>query len=254
MLTNSPLIYDVAISFAGEDRELVETVNRLLKSAGAKTFYDSDYKGQLWGRNLAEELFRIYSQQAHYCLMIVSRHYVNKMWARHERRAAIARMIREDREYILPYILDETRLVDLEGLSPDMAYLTAKETGPLELADIMLRKLQDDDPINIINNQVLFAAWCTFVIKELSTTHDSYWTPATDYFFSLRDRFLTLRPHFRAEGILRVLDGGVIHLVKRGLIKVELDHGGRVLFLTQAGQQFVSDHKNEEIVDEFLNP
>ena len=50
--------YDVALSFAGEDREYVEEVARILKAAGVKVFYDKFETVQLWGRNISRSLRR----------------------------------------------------------------------------------------------------------------------------------------------------------------------------------------------------
>jgi len=44
--------YDIALSFAGEDREYVEQVAILLKRFGVKVFYDKFEESNLWGKNL----------------------------------------------------------------------------------------------------------------------------------------------------------------------------------------------------------
>ncbi len=44
--------YDIAISFAGEDREVAASIAEKLKSQGIKVFYDSYEKATLWGKNL----------------------------------------------------------------------------------------------------------------------------------------------------------------------------------------------------------
>ena len=47
--------FDVAVSFAGEDREFVEEVVAQLKQAGLRVFYDSDYVAEMWGEEEEEE-------------------------------------------------------------------------------------------------------------------------------------------------------------------------------------------------------
>jgi len=42
--------YDVALSFAGEDRVYVEKVAKYLKEKGIKVFYDDYEKTGLWGK------------------------------------------------------------------------------------------------------------------------------------------------------------------------------------------------------------
>jgi len=50
-----PHQYQVALSFAGEQREFAEQLARCLDSYGVKTFYDQHLIAELWGENLAEE-------------------------------------------------------------------------------------------------------------------------------------------------------------------------------------------------------
>jgi len=46
--------YDVALSFAGEQRWYVDVVNSELKAFGISTFYDDDSQVELWGKDLNE--------------------------------------------------------------------------------------------------------------------------------------------------------------------------------------------------------
>src|SRR5580658_6605423 len=83
--------FDVAVSLAGEDRELVEEIVNRLKDASVRVFYDTDYQASLWGEDLVEYLDQIYRVKARYTIMFISRFYAEKMWTRHERRSALAR-------------------------------------------------------------------------------------------------------------------------------------------------------------------
>jgi hypothetical protein len=137
--------YEIVISFASEERNIAEVINSGLKDAGVKTFYDKDHKIDLWGKNLTELLQEIYSKESKYCLMIVSQNYLGKMWTRHERRAALSRMIEKSDEYILPYIVDETSLNQVEGLNPNTAYIKSTDIQPTELIELILAKLGKHD-------------------------------------------------------------------------------------------------------------
>ena len=44
--------YDIALSFAGDDRGYVEQVADALKSNGIKVFYDRYERVALWGKDL----------------------------------------------------------------------------------------------------------------------------------------------------------------------------------------------------------
>ena len=56
--------WDVALSFAGAQRDYVEQVAEALKARGVRCFYDADEQIRLWGKHLAEELPAIYGEQA----------------------------------------------------------------------------------------------------------------------------------------------------------------------------------------------
>ena len=76
--------YDVALSFAGEDRQHVEALAELLEKNGYKVFYDKYERAQLWGKNLYTHLSSVYKDKARYCVTFLSEHYARKLWANHE--------------------------------------------------------------------------------------------------------------------------------------------------------------------------
>ena len=50
--------WDVALSFASAQRDYVGQVAGTLKARGVRGFYDGDEVVELWGKDLAEELYR----------------------------------------------------------------------------------------------------------------------------------------------------------------------------------------------------
>jgi hypothetical protein len=48
--------FDVALSFAGEDRNLAEKLAELLRAHGIQVFYDRYEQATLWGKDLYEHL------------------------------------------------------------------------------------------------------------------------------------------------------------------------------------------------------
>jgi len=118
--SNDPITYDVALSFAGEDRASAEQLASLLTSAGVKVFYDEYEQATLWGKNLYDHLHDVYSNRARFCVMFVSSAYATRLWTNHERQAAQARAFRERSEYILPIRIDET---SLPGLPETIGYI-----------------------------------------------------------------------------------------------------------------------------------
>ena len=70
--------YDVAFSFAGEDREYVEKVALFLKKKNIAVFYDYFEEENLWGKNLITYLEDIYTNQSKYCVIFISQYYAQK--------------------------------------------------------------------------------------------------------------------------------------------------------------------------------
>ena len=46
--------YDVAISYAGEDRHIAEAIANTLRRGGVKVFYDAYEKHKMWGKGRRE--------------------------------------------------------------------------------------------------------------------------------------------------------------------------------------------------------
>ena len=130
--------YDVALSFAGEDREHPEALAEFLKAGGYSCFYDKDELAQLWGKDLYDYLSSVYKDRARYCVMFLSKHYKRKLWTNHERQAAQARAFQENREYILPVLLDDT---EIPGIPPTVGYLDLRLMTIEEVYEALKKKL-----------------------------------------------------------------------------------------------------------------
>ena len=130
--------YDVALSFAGEDRRHAERLAELLRADGYSVFYDENERAQLWSANLYDRLRSIYKDQAHYCVMFLSKHYAQKPWTNHERQSAQARAFDGDPEYILRVRIDDT---EIEGILPTDAYLDLRTRDIEEIYQVLVEKL-----------------------------------------------------------------------------------------------------------------
>jgi hypothetical protein len=134
--------YDVAISFAGEDREFAQKIaDFLVNEFGLLVFYDDYEQAKLWGVHLAERLMSIYRDQSAYCLVLISKHYKEKRWTKHEWRSAQERaFLIPDREYLLPVRLDETKL---DGLFETMGYIDGRTNSARTIARLVFEKSGD---------------------------------------------------------------------------------------------------------------
>jgi len=109
---NKELEFDVAISFAGAQRERAEELATLVRGAGFSVFYDGFYPEQLWGKNLADYFDDVFRKRGgKHCVIFVSKEYKESSWTDHERRSAQARALYEKGgEYLLPIKVDDTEL------------------------------------------------------------------------------------------------------------------------------------------------
>lgn len=130
--------FDIALSFAGEDREYVEQVATILKDKGISLFYDKFEEANLWGKNLYDYLSDVYRNKALYTIMFISENYNKKLWANHERQSMQSRAFQENQEYILPAKFDET---EIPGLLPTIGYISLKDKSPENFAEIICTKL-----------------------------------------------------------------------------------------------------------------
>jgi len=134
-----PSNFDVAISFAGTERELAEKLAEILRAAGIVVFYDNFYPEHLWGKNLTAFLDEIYRKRAKFCVVFVSTEYNDRKWTIHELRSAQAKALEQKGdEYILPVKVDNA---ELDGLPPNVGYVGIS-LGIEKIAELLIKKLR----------------------------------------------------------------------------------------------------------------
>ena len=130
--------YDVALSFAGAQREYVDDVAKILESNGVNVFYDEFCQSHLWGKDLSTYFQQVYYSQANYCIMFASQEYVASAWPSFERQHALAKQLEVEGEYILPVRFDDTMI---PGLPPTIGYMDARKKSPTTIAYLFLEKI-----------------------------------------------------------------------------------------------------------------
>ena len=130
--------WDVALSFAGAQRDYVGQVAAALKARGVRCFYDEDEQARLWGTYLAEELPRIYARESTAVVVFISADYAGRDWTRLERRAAFSRAVAEAGVFVLPARFDDS---ELPGLLPDVVTVDLRRYTPAQFADLVAAKL-----------------------------------------------------------------------------------------------------------------
>jgi len=137
--------YDIAISFAGEDRPVAEKLASFLVTKGLNIFYDEYEQANLWGKDLYVHLSKIYKDESKYCLMLISEHYAKKQWTNLERRAAQARAFTENSEYILPLRLDDA---PVDGILDTVSFLDYRKITEEKVVDAVVQKVRSYNKIH----------------------------------------------------------------------------------------------------------
>ena len=171
--------YDVALSFAGEDRKVVQAIASALQRQSVRVFYDEFETSTLWGKDLYQHLASIYHQKARFCVVFASRSYAQKAWTKHELKQAQARAFGQDGEYILPVKIDDE---PIPGISQTIGYLDIRHHGPKGIANLLLAKLGKplDQPKDAIAEEPQYVTYQGFrmvsthparIVKAQTQTH-----------------------------------------------------------------------------------
>ena len=100
-------------------------------------FYDRFEEVELWGKDLAEHLGRVYGSDARFVVLFLSRAYAAKAWPRHEKQFALGRQISTGEELVLPVRFDDT---EIPALSSTVGYLDLRVLTPAKLAELIAGK------------------------------------------------------------------------------------------------------------------
>ena len=140
--------YEVALSFAGEQRDYVERVSEELTLLKVRHFYDYNEQVNLWGKNLTQYLDSVYFEKAMYFVPFISKEYVEKMWTRLEINSALERNMHESRpdfqQYILPVRFDDMRVPGIVG---SIGHIDARKKSPQEIARMIYEKVNNREKI-----------------------------------------------------------------------------------------------------------
>jgi len=140
-LRRSGYPWDVAVSFAGEDREIVENFKNILNEAGYTVFYDFDVQHQLWGIDLREKLADVYANDAQYMLIFLSNHYPEKDWTNFEFEIGKNARSKRTGTYLLPVLIDDVTVV---GVSSNVGHIDLRRCSIEQMANSLIEKIEQD--------------------------------------------------------------------------------------------------------------
>jgi len=131
------LPYDVALSFADEDRAFAASLAKILRAEGVRVFYDTLEPAALWGKDLSEHLRTVYSG-SRVCVLLLSKASTSTPWVRFESRVAMARAAQDDSIIVIPVRLDDS---DFPPLLTTIAALDARQCSIDEIAELVRKKV-----------------------------------------------------------------------------------------------------------------
>ncbi len=164
-----PFKYDIAFSFAEENRDFVDRVAEHLRNSSIEVYYDDHERINNWGEDLRAHIHNVYLNEARFCMMFISEHYKQKYWTQFEQERMKARSFfaKNKRAYILPFRLDNT---EIAGITDTLIYLTAEKLNEEQLAEAIFNKISKRKPINIFLKKVktFFLSSFFFALSILS--------------------------------------------------------------------------------------
>jgi len=137
-LRTSAYPYDVAVSFAGNDRPTVKSFVDALKDLGLNVFYDFDQQALLWGKDIRAKLAEVYANEAQYMVIFLSESYPERDWTDFELSIGKEAAKKRTEEYLLPLRLDDVKVV---GMKSTTGYIDLRQTSVQEVAAILADKI-----------------------------------------------------------------------------------------------------------------
>jgi len=132
--------YDIAISYASENREIITKIAKKLRENNVRVFFDEFEKTKLWGKNLSMHFQQVYGKKSCFVLVFVSKEYSIKDWTNFEFTIARDAAKTKKTEFILPVRLDNALFV---GLPSNIAYLDFTIEGIEGIVNAVVSKIND---------------------------------------------------------------------------------------------------------------
>ncbi|CAM2149569.1 TIR domain-containing protein [Pararobbsia alpina] len=119
--------WDLAISFAGENRELAKYVADKLKEMDVSVYFDEDYEVAILGKKLSDEFETVFGKSAKYVVCFLDKHHRAKIWPTFERDVFARRV--ED-QAVIPIYLDDEKFVAIPSDLYGISFKVNRETEP----------------------------------------------------------------------------------------------------------------------------
>lgn len=125
------VVYDVAVSYAGEQEEFAGRVVKILRKEGLEVFFAQNCEKEYKAKDMFEKFYDIYRYRSGYVVCFLSKEYLQKDYTMHEYESA----------YLKRKDVGENRtiVVSLDGSLPehmdkDINYIDAKGLKEVQVA------------------------------------------------------------------------------------------------------------------------
>lgn len=132
--------YDVALSFAKQDHAVAEEFARLLTTKDIRVFRDEYQIANSGWSDFVIHIAELCRTRAHYCVMLISKHYPLKKWTEVERTSVQQHALRDANEYILPVQLDDT---EVTGITEATGYRDLRQHALESIVNLLGQKLAE---------------------------------------------------------------------------------------------------------------
>ena len=102
--------FEIAISFAGENRKLAKYLAEQFETIDVPAFYDENYESNYLGKTWSKEFERIFVSDSRYVVCLLDKNHREKIWPTFERNCFKKRV--PDGE-VIPIYLDDTKFVGI---------------------------------------------------------------------------------------------------------------------------------------------
>jgi hypothetical protein len=116
--------FEVALSFAGENRKLAREIAKQLTELDVVVFIDEQYEANYLGKIWSKEFKEIFGPKSRFVVCLLDENHLEKIWPTFERDIFKPRVAAGA---VVPIYLDETKFV---GIPDDVIGISFKETVP----------------------------------------------------------------------------------------------------------------------------
>ncbi|RZZ85027.1 TIR domain-containing protein [Pseudoxanthomonas winnipegensis] len=113
--------FDIAISFAGENRALAKHLAEQFIALDYQVFYDENFEANYLGTAWSKQFTRIFGEASRYVLCLLDEHHQAKIWPTFEREVFVPRIQKGE---VIPVYLDDTPIV---GIPKDIVGIQFKD-------------------------------------------------------------------------------------------------------------------------------